>query len=85
MRTKLHVSEKDILKAQKWLANLGSSVRPTGKWSIGMQTAVYSFQRKYSLLITGELDEATWKQLKKENSFPKRLMRKFKQKQGESR
>ena len=77
MRTKLHTSEKDILKAQKWLANLGSSVRPTGKWSIGMQTAVYSFQRKYCLLITGELDKATWKQLKKENSWTKKISRKF--------
>lgn len=77
MRTKLHTSEKDILKAQKWLANLGSSIRPTGKWSIGMQTAVYSFQRKYRLLITGELDKETWKQLKKENSWTKKISRKF--------
>lgn len=77
MRTKLHTSEKDILKAQKWLANLGSSIRPTGKWSIGMQTVVYSFQRKYRLLITGELDKETWKQLKKENSWTKKISRKF--------
>lgn len=73
----MHTTEKDILQAQKWLKNLGSKVQVNGKWSIGMKTAVYSFQRKYDLPVTGELDKATWKRLKKENSFWKRLIRKL--------
>ena len=72
----MHNTEKDICKAQKWLQSLGSSVKITGKWSIGMKTAVCTFQRKHNLPITGELDKITWKALKKENSGWKNFIRK---------
>jgi len=72
-----HNSEKDIIKAQKWLASLGSKIKINGKMTIGMSTALYSFQRKNQLPVTGELDNVTWKALKKQNCFWKKLMRKF--------
>ena len=71
----MHTTEKDIYKAQKWLQGLGSSVKVNGKWSIGMKTAVYSFQRKYNIPVTGELDKITWKTLKRQNSLWKRFIR----------
>lgn len=71
----MHTTEKDILKAQKWLRNLGSSVKLTGKMSIGMSTAICTFQRKHLLPITGELDKITWKELKKANPWWKQLFK----------
>jgi len=73
----IHNSEKDILKAQRWLSNLGSKIKVNGLMTIGMTTALCAFQRKHSLPITGELDATTWNALKKENSWWKRLIRKF--------
>lgn len=72
----MHTSEKDIVKAQKWLQNCGSKVQITGKMSIGMKTALCSYQRKHALQPTGELDKATWKMLKKENSRWRKFWRK---------
>lgn len=77
MQNTVNRSEAEITKAQKWLQNLGSKVKVTGKWSIGMQTAVYCFQRRYELEQTGELDKATWKKLKSENSWWKKTIRKI--------
>ncbi|MCR4649213.1 MAG: peptidoglycan-binding protein [Lachnospiraceae bacterium] len=74
--SKVHNTEKDITKAQKWLHNLGSKVKVNGKMTIGMATAIYAFQNRYKLEPTGELDENTWKALKKENSWWKNLARK---------
>lgn len=71
----MHTTEKDILKAQKWLRNLGSSIKLTGKMSIGMETALCTFQRKNLLPITGKLDEITWKALKKANPWWKQLFK----------
>ena len=70
----------DISKAQKWLAALGSSIKVTGKMTIGMTTALSSFQKKHGLKVTGELDEATWKKLKAENGFWKRFVRRIRRK-----
>lgn len=66
----------NIVKAQKMLRNLGSKIQVNGRWSIGMQTSICSFQRRRCLLITGELDKATWKELKKQNRWWRRLARK---------
>lgn len=71
----MHTTEKDILKAQKWLRNLGSSIKLTGKMSIGMETALCTFQRKNLLPITGKLDGITWKALKKANPWWKQLFK----------
>ena len=71
----MHTTEKDILKAQKWLRNLGSSIKLTGKMSIGMETALCTFQRKNLLPITGKLDTITWKALKKANPWWKQLFK----------
>ena len=71
----MHITEKDILKAQKWLRNLGSSIKLTGKMSIGMETALCTFQRKNLLPITGKLDDITWKALKKANPWWKQLFK----------
>ena len=72
----MHNTEKDILKAQNWLQGCGSSIKATGKFTIGMTTALISFQKKYGLKATGELDQETWKKLKSENSWWKKFKRK---------
>ena len=61
-----YYSEKNVLKAQKWLQNTGSSIKLNGRFTIGMTTALCSYQRKKGLPTTGELDKVTWKTLKKD-------------------
>ena len=73
----MHTSEKDIMKAQKWLRNYGSKIQVTGQWSIAMRSAVVSFQKKNGLPPIGELDYFTWKKLKQQNRWWKRLAKKF--------
>lgn len=68
---------KDLTKAQKWLQNCGSKIQVTGQWSIAMRSALCCFQRKAGILITGELDLDTWKELKRQNRWWKRLAKKF--------
>lgn len=70
----MHKTEKDIKRAQKWLRILGSKVKVTGSWSIGMTSAVCNFQNKNSLKATGELDSATWAALKKKIPWWKRYL-----------
>ena len=72
----MHNTEKDIMKAQQWLRNLGSKVKVNGKMTIGMTTAICAFQNRQKLKPTGELDKATWSALKKENSWWKNFVRK---------
>lgn len=74
--TEKHYSDKDIAKAQQWLRNEGSSIKVTGKFTIGMTTVLYKFQRDNGLELTGELDKATWKLLKKKNSWFRKLFKK---------
>lgn len=69
VKPKVYTSEKDIMKAQKMLRKLGSNIKVTGKFTIGMMSALYTFQRKYLLPNTGELDEITWKELKRNTRF----------------
>lgn len=75
----MHTSEKDIRKAQKWLRALGSSVQVNGQMTFGLSRAIYYFQKKNDLPTTGELDKATWKKLKQENSWFKTIQSKWKQ------
>lgn len=65
----IHNTEKDIIKAQKWLQALGSKVKVTGKMTIGLSAALCAFQRRNSMKVTGELDKETWKALKRANSW----------------
>ena len=76
MKNSKHLSEKDITKAQQWLSNLGSSIKVTGRFTIGMTTALCKFQRDRKILVTGELDNLTWNSLKKENSWIKKIFKK---------
>lgn len=71
-----HESEKDIRKAQQWLQNLGSSIKVTGRFTIGMMTALCKFQRDHKLTVTGVLDDDTWRELKHRNSWWRKLFRK---------
>lgn len=65
-----------IRKAQIYLRRQGSKITVDGLYTIGMRSALKSFQRKHGLERTGELDIPTWKALKKENSLRRRILRK---------
>ena len=46
-----------------WLAQKGSSLKPTADFHIGMHSAVISFQKKNKLKPTGVIDKKTWMKL----------------------
>lgn len=46
-----------------WLAQKGSSIKPTNVFHIGMRSAVLSFQAKNKLKPTGVIDKKTWMKL----------------------
>jgi peptidoglycan hydrolase-like protein with peptidoglycan-binding domain len=52
-----------ITKVQKLLAKSGSSIKPTGVFSIGMVSAVKAFQKKHKLPVTGVVDAKTMNKL----------------------
>ena len=52
-----------VKEAQELLAKCGSTIKPNGSFTIGMVSAVKSFQRKNGLKVTGKVDSATWKKL----------------------
>ena len=54
---------KEVLKYQKLLQKTGSKIQATGKFTVGMMTAIKSFQKKSNLKVTGKLDAATAKAL----------------------
>lgn len=56
--------EKDIKEAQELLRKAGSTVKATGKYTIGMYTAVKAFQKKHNLAVTGKIDYKTMRKLK---------------------
>ena len=60
-----NLDAKRIKMAQKLLRENGSSIKVTGKFSIGMSTALCKYQRDNGLEVTGELDKDTWKSLTK--------------------
>lgn len=46
-----------------WLAQKGSTVKPTSIYHIGVRSAVVSFQKKNNLKPTGVIDKKTWTKL----------------------
>ena len=52
-----------VIKIQKLLAKAGSSIKPNGCFTIGMRTAVKSFQAKHNLPVTGIVDARTMNKL----------------------
>ena len=60
----------EVTKCQKLLQAAGSSIKVTGEFSIGMASAVRSFQKKNGLEVTGKIDTKTMKKL--EAAAPKK-------------
>ena len=54
----------EVLEAQKLLKAAGSTIKLTGKFTIGMTTAVKTFQKKNGLAVTGVIDTKTLNKLK---------------------
>lgn len=54
----------EVLEAQKLLKAAGSTIKLTGKFTIGMTTAVKNFQKKNGLAVTGVIDTKTMNKLK---------------------
>lgn len=52
-----------VVQLQDLLARNGSSVRISGAYDIGTESAVKAFQRRRMLKITGIADPDTWDQL----------------------
>lgn len=55
---------KEVMEAQKLLKAAGSSITVNGKYTIGMLTAVKTFQKKHGLEVTGKIDAKTMNKLK---------------------
>lgn len=49
----------EVLKYQKLLAKTGSKIKLNGRFTIGMTTAIKSFQKKNKLKVTGMIDIRT--------------------------
>lgn len=56
-------SGEKVEEAQKALQAAGSGIQVNGKYTIGMRTAVKSFQKKHGLAVTGIIDLLTWEAL----------------------
>lgn len=65
---------KKIVKAQVLLREAGSNLEINGEYTIGMVSAVRSYQKKHNLEATGKIDKKTWRLLKKELSIWKMLI-----------
>ena len=48
-----------VKKYQKMLAKTGSKIQINGRFTIGMTTAIKSFQKKAKIKVTGKLDAKT--------------------------
>ena len=58
---------KKVKEASIMLAKHGSNIKPTEEFTLGMRSAVKSFQKKHNLEQTGIIDKKTWKALKKKH------------------
>ena len=56
---KLNDKGAEVMTCQRLLKNAGSKIVSNGVFSIGMMTAVKSFQKKHKLSVTGEIDAKT--------------------------
>lgn len=52
-----------VKECQRQLQYAGSTIKADGKFSIGMVSAVRSFQKKNNLPVTGVIDSKTFKKL----------------------
>lgn len=66
----------EVTKAQKLLVKAGSSIKVTGKYGIGMYSAVKAFQKRNGLPATGEIDAKTMKKLAEYDKPAKKTIRK---------
>lgn len=53
----------DVKKIAAALKKYGSTIKPTAVYTIGMLSAVRSFQKKHDLPVTGIVDKKTWDKL----------------------
>lgn len=53
----------EVVEAQRYLKKAGSTIKVTGIFTIGMLSAVKSFQKKNGLKVTGQIDKATFEKL----------------------
>ena len=53
----------NVKKAQEMLHKVGSTIKVTGEFTIGMMSAIRSFQKKNGLATTGKMDKKTWDKL----------------------
>lgn len=60
---KLNDKGPKVLEVQKFLVKAGSSIKLTGVYTIGMVSAVRSFQKKNGLKPTGMVDLKTYEKL----------------------
>ena len=65
----------NVEEAQELLQKAGSTIKVTGIFSIGMVSAVKSFQKKNGLEKTGIIDILTWEKLI-EKASPKKTSKK---------
>ncbi len=60
---KIGDSGKDVAKIAMMLKKHGSTIKPTNKYHIGMDSAVRKFQKNHNLPVTGVVDKKTWDKL----------------------
>lgn len=62
---KLNDKGRKVRKIAFMLQKHGSSIKLTDEFTIGMKSAVKSFQKKHNLIPMGTVDRETWRELKK--------------------
>ena len=62
---KMEIGNKgtNVKQAQEMLHKLGSTIKVTGEFTVGMMSAIRSFQKKNGLAATGKMDKKTWDKL----------------------
>lgn len=60
---KLNDRSNEVLEAATLLKKAGSTIKPKNLFTIGMMTAVKSFQKRHKLAVTGRIDLKTWNKL----------------------
>lgn len=53
----------NVKRVQEMLRKTGSAVQASGEFTIGMLSAVRSFQKKNGLAVTGIVNKKTWDKL----------------------
>ena len=63
---------KQVTELQKLLKQNGSKIQINGRFTIGVTTAIKSFQQKNGLKETGVVDTRTWLKLNAKAMSPKK-------------